>query len=189
MLQTPFTSLLEDDDGGNQRRFFPCLLPFPFCGHGFIFENKHKTDEDFVLLCKRTSSTRRQRSANAVKAKCMHCERSESVLRAQIISRKNSVRPRCLGRCQDAVTGPFHEKYQGFLAISRRSAKLNNSETRQWKLGVTWALHVVKRLPTDLAVASSSLARGEIFSTVNGVPLHTAFHYQPLIVLIRLKYC
>ena len=35
----------------------------------------------------------------------------------------------------------------------------------------------------------SSPARGEIFSTVNGVPLHTAFHYQLFIVLIWLKYC
>ena len=43
----------------------------------------------------------------------------------------------------------------------------------------------VKRWPTDLAVVSSSPARGEIFPTVYGVPLlHTAFHYQRLIVLI-----
>ena len=42
----------------------------------------------------------------------------------------------------------------------------------------------VKRWPTDLAVPSSIPARGEIFSTVNGVPLHTAFHYHPSIVLI-----
>ena len=47
----------------------------------------------------------------------------------------------------------------------------------------------------DLALAywssgpSSILTRGEIFSTVNGVPLHTAFHYHPNIVLIWLKYC
>ena len=34
-----------------------------------------------------------------------------------------------------------------------------------------------------------SPARGKIFSTVNRVPLHTAFHYQPLIILIGLKYC
>ena len=47
----------------------------------------------------------------------------------------------------------------------------------------------VKRWPTDLAVPSSIPARGEIFSTVNGVPLHTAFHYHPSIVLIWLKYC
>ena len=42
----------------------------------------------------------------------------------------------------------------------------------------------VKRWPTDLAVLNSIPTRGEIFSTVNRVPLHTAFHYQPLIVLI-----
>ena len=47
----------------------------------------------------------------------------------------------------------------------------------------------VKRWPTDLAVPSSIPARGEIFSTVDGVPLHTAFHYHPSIVLIWLKYC
>ena len=39
----------------------------------------------------------------------------------------------------------------------------------------------VKRWPTDLAVPNSIPTRGEIFLTVNGVPLHTAFHYQPLI--------
>ena len=38
-------------------------------------------------------------------------------------------------------------------------------------------------------VASSGPARGEIFSTVNGAPLHTAFHFQLFIVLIWLKYC
>ena len=32
--------------------------------------------------------------------------------------------------------------------------------------------------------SSSVLTRGEIFSTVNGVPLHTVFHYHPNIVLI-----
>ena len=42
----------------------------------------------------------------------------------------------------------------------------------------------VKRWPTDLAVPSSSPIRGEIFSTVNGVPLHAAVHYHPPIVLI-----
>ena len=43
----------------------------------------------------------------------------------------------------------------------------------------------VKCWPTDLAVASSSSARGEIFSTLLvRIPLHTAFNYQPLIVLI-----
>ena len=47
----------------------------------------------------------------------------------------------------------------------------------------------VKRWSTDLAVPSSISTRGEILSTVNGVPLHTAFHFQPHIVLIWLKYC
>ena len=47
----------------------------------------------------------------------------------------------------------------------------------------------VKPWPTDLADPSLILTRGEIFSTVNGVPLHTAFHYHPNIVLIWLKYC
>ena len=47
----------------------------------------------------------------------------------------------------------------------------------------------VKCWPIDLVVPSSIPARGEIFSTVNGVPLHTAFHYHPSIVLIRLQYC
>ena len=43
--------------------------------------------------------------------------------------------------------------------------------------------------PTDLAIPSSSPARGEIFSTVNEVSVHIAFHYHPRIVLIWLKYC
>ena len=37
----------------------------------------------------------------------------------------------------------------------------------------------VKSSPTDLAIPDSSLAQDEIFSTVKGVPLHTAFHYHP----------
>ena len=43
-----------------------------------------------------------------------------------------------------------------------------------------------KRWPTDLAVAVASLSpvRGEIFTTVNGVPSHTVLHYEPVIVLI-----
>ena len=41
-------------------------------------------------------------------------------------------------------------------------------------LEAQWA----KRWPTDLAVPGSSPVRGEIFSAVNGVPLHTAFHYS-----------
>ena len=42
----------------------------------------------------------------------------------------------------------------------------------------------VKRWPTDLAVESSSPAQGEIFSTVSGVSLDTAFHYHLPVVLI-----
>ena len=36
---------------------------------------------------------------------------------------------------------------------------------------------------------SSIPAQGEIFSTVNGVPLHTAIPYRPPVVQIWLKYC
>ena len=43
---------------------------------------------------------------------------------------------------------------------------------------------LAKRRPTDLAVSGLSLVRAEIFLNVNRVLLHTAFHYQPLIVLI-----
>ena len=41
----------------------------------------------------------------------------------------------------------------------------------------------VKRRLAYLAVPSLSPARGEFFSTINGVQLHTAFHYQPLILI------
>ena len=47
----------------------------------------------------------------------------------------------------------------------------------------------VKRWPSNLAVAGSSPAGGGVLSIVNGVPLHTAFHCHPDIVLIWLKYC
>ena len=50
--------------------------------------------------------------------------------------------------------------------------------------GGAWVTQLVKRWPTDLAVPSLRPARGEIFSTVNRVPLHTAFHYHLPIVLI-----
>ena len=46
----------------------------------------------------------------------------------------------------------------------------------------------VKREPTDLAVPSSSFARGEIFLAVKGVKWHTIFHYHPPIVLIWMEY-
>ena len=42
---------------------------------------------------------------------------------------------------------------------------------------------LVKHWLTDLAVSGSSPARGEIFSTVNGVPLHTVFYCHPPTVL------
>ena len=45
----------------------------------------------------------------------------------------------------------------------------------------------VKRWPTGLAIPGPSPAWGEIFLVVNGVPLHTAFHYHPPIFLIWLE--
>ena len=51
---------------------------------------------------------------------------------------------------------------------------VNGAPVAQW----------VKRWPTDLAVPSSIPAQGEIFSTVTGIPLYTAFHYHLPIVLI-----
>ena len=68
------------------------------------------------------SSTRRQRSANAVKARRMRCERrgrAESTVRAQRIStmntvgtQKNAMRAswQRLGHCKDAVTDNFFMK-------------------------------------------------------------------------------
>ena len=48
----------------------------------------------------------------------------------------------------------------------------------------------VKCWPTDLAKWIRYLPAGaEIFSIINGAPLHTAFYYQPPIVLIWLKQC
>ena len=46
---------------------------------------------------------------------------------------------------------------------------------------------MVKHWSADLVEFDPSSR--QIFSVVNGVPLHTAFHYQPLIILIWLKYC
>ena len=45
---------------------------------------------------------------------------------------------------------------------------LNRSPVAQW----------AKRWPTDLAIPSSMPARVEIFSVVNGIPLHMVFRYQ-----------
>ena len=44
--------------------------------------------------------------------------------------------------------------------------------------------HRVKPWSTDLAVSGLSPAQAEIFSTVNEVQLHTAFHYHLPIILI-----
>ena len=60
------------------------------------------------------------------------------------------------------------------VSMTSAFAFLNNTPVAQW----------VKRWPADLAVPSSSPTPGEIFSTVNGAQLHTAFNYQPLIFLI-----
>ena len=69
----------------------------------------------------------------------------------------------------DLVPPPPHQAYQ-----ESSLPGIPGAPVAQW----------VKRWPTDLAVPSSIPARGEIFSTVNGVPLHTAFHYHLPIVLI-----
>ena len=63
-----------------------------------------------------------------------------------------------------------------FLSSSHNDApqEVQGAPVAQW----------VKRWPTDLAVVSSSLPEARIFSIVNGVPFHTAFHYHPSIVLI-----
>ena len=42
----------------------------------------------------------------------------------------------------------------------------------------------VKCWPTDLAIPSLNPARGEFFSAINEVLLHTAFHYHQSVVLI-----
>ena len=47
----------------------------------------------------------------------------------------------------------------------------------------------IKRWPTGLAAPGTRRVRGELFLIVNGVPLHTAFHYRPPIALILLKNC
>ena len=42
----------------------------------------------------------------------------------------------------------------------------------------------VKSCPTDVAVRVRSPLEAKTSQTVNGVPLHKAFHYHPTIVLI-----
>ena len=91
---------------------------------------------------------RRQRSVNAVKALWAPWKHRESIVKAQSIANKNSE-----GTCESelrcnalvALRMPwqalFHEKYQIFLPISRRSRKLNNSVPTQWKRGLVWQGH------------------------------------------------
>ena len=66
------------------------------------------------------------------------------------------------------------------MSASSRSMLFANSIIYMWKfvsiscgaLVAQW----VKHWATDLAVLGLSPAEGEIFSTINWVPLHTAFH-------------
>ena len=75
-------------------------------------------------------------------------------------------------RLYEEIIHELHLCYATIISVDL--AKYVGTPVAQW----------VKRWPTDLVVPSSSPARGEIFPTVNGVPLHTAFHYLPLVVLI-----
>ena len=54
----------------------------------------------------------------------------------------------------------------------------------------TAVVQCLKRWPTDLAIPGLSLARGEFFSTVNGVPLHKAVHspaHRPVMTEMLVK--
>ena len=68
----------------------------------------------------------------------------------------------------DRVSNPAGE-----LSASLRGASPRSTLSTLWSFGAPVA-QWFKCWPTDLAVPSSSLARGEIFSTVNGVIIHTA---------------
>ena len=74
-----------------------------------------------------------------------------------------------------------------FVAFQRASRKIGSPiELPSLNKDFTYLLTylVVKRWPTDLVVPSSRPAVGEILPSVNGVPLHKAFHYHRFIVLI-----
>ena len=71
-------------------------------------------------------------------------------------------------------TCPFMIKLLKKSFLQNNRADCHGAVVAQW----------VKHWPAVLAVQSSSPTCSEIFSTVNGAPLHTAFHYQPLIILI-----
>ena len=78
-----------------------------------------------------------------------------------------------------------------YIGRSPRERKKKRDDRREKKYannsGAPVA-HWLKRWPNDLAVPGSSLPPGELFSNVNWIPLHIAFHYHPPIVLIWLKY-
>ena len=79
-----------------------------------------------------------------------------------------------------------------FLFFPTTSTKLNMLSAKV--LSVSYLLgglaaQWVKRGPTDPMVQGSCPTRREIFSTLNGVPLHTSFHYHLPIILIWLKHC
>ena len=68
------------------------------------------------------------------------------------------------------------EKYGGGYPYT-----LSGRRGGEWGRGVA---QLDKRWPANLGVPSSSSARSELFSAVNGVPMHKAFHYHQPIVLI-----
>ena len=79
---------------------------------------------------------------------------------------------------------PFHPKMS--LAMTTNNPKMiqiDLSEDMLWSLGAPVAQQI-KGWPSDLAVLGLSPPEAEIFPTVNEAPLHTAFHYQPTIILI-----
>ena len=61
-----------------------------------------------------------------------------------------------------------------YFIVKETVACLGGAKEAQW----------VKRWPSDLAVLGLSPAPSEIFSTINRVPLPTAFHYPYPIILI-----
>ena len=66
------------------------------------------------------------------------------------------------------------EKYHRIVHVLYSYFDCKRSPVAQW----------IKGWPTDLAAPSSSPAQGEIFSTVNGVPLQTTFFVVVVVVLL-----
>ena len=115
----------------------------------------------------------------------------------------------CVSR-NTTCTGPITAKTQmnrsvqsdlshRFLLCNHCKVKSDSSDhMASWSCAYCRIFSRIARSPgssVGLALAywssgpSSIPARGEIFYTVNGVSLHTTFHYQPSAVLIWLKYC